>query len=340
MTHTAKLRLDQINLSELADALDSGPDQETYLDPADGTLYGGFAGEVLDMNGDSVDDPDELGWVWVDASPDASRLGYADMMDFTEACSDLRLRRELLGALEGKGAFRRFRNVIHSQTGETNGRTWGAFSSARWQLRALDWLEEAELVDGAELETERLRLQSKVDEVLTPAGSASTPVLLLLNGLPGIGKSTVAARLVAERPGALRVEADALLDWIGPPAAGELLNRREMTRVLALAMIGAHLEGGRDVVVPQLVAIDLEVARFREVVESVGARFVHVLLDGQPPEARVPADARDDLATYASGLATVGTADDVVHVDAAGAELGAVVAEVARRWAAPVGEGR
>lgn len=39
--------------------------------------------------------------------------------------------------------------------------------------------------------------------------------LILLNGLPGVGKSTLAARYLTDHPGVLVVEADELRSWIG-----------------------------------------------------------------------------------------------------------------------------
>lgn len=61
---------------------------------------------------------------------------------------------------------------------------------------------------------------------------------------------------------------------------------------MALAMIRAHLDGGRDVVLPQLLADDRERAAFRATAVDAGHRYLHVLLTTKPGQARARFDAR------------------------------------------------
>lgn len=74
--------------------------------------------------------------------------------------------------------------------------------------------------------------------------------LILLNGPPASGKSTVAAALVARRPLALNLDVDivrgSLGQWRNTPADAGIAARR-----LAIAMATTHLGQGHDVVVPQ-----------------------------------------------------------------------------------------
>lgn len=81
------------------------------------------------------------------------------------------------------------------------------------------------------------------------------PDLVLLNGPPASGKSTIAALLVATRTLALNLDMDvvrgALGGWADLPHESGLAARR-----LAIAMAAAHLGHGHDVVVPQLLASD------------------------------------------------------------------------------------
>lgn len=108
------------------------------------------------------------------------------------------------------------------------------------------------------------------------------PDLILLNGPPASGKSTIATRLVAERPLALNLDVDAvrgaLGSWIEQPHESGLAARR-----LAIAMATTHLAEGHDVIVPQLLmretfALELEVAAGRS-----DARFVEIaLMAGRP----------------------------------------------------------
>jgi len=74
--------------------------------------------------------------------------------------------------------------------------------------------------------------------------------LILLNGPPGCGKSTLARRYVEDHPLALNLDIDQLRGLLGrwpanPERAGLL------ARELALAMARTHLTAGHDVVIPQ-----------------------------------------------------------------------------------------
>ena len=109
--------------------------------------------------------------------------------------------------------------------------------------------------------------------------------LIHLNGAPGVGKSTIAERYVAEHPGVLNCDIDRLRGLVGGwregfGAVGEVI------RPVALAMIRAHLDGGRDVVLPQMLANEDERARFRAVAVESGHAYVQILLEAPPGEAR------------------------------------------------------
>ncbi|MCW2816814.1 MAG: hypothetical protein JWN84_4269 [Nocardioides sp.] len=127
------------------------------------------------------------------------------------------------------------------------------------------------------------------------------PRLILLNGMPGAGKSTMARRFRDAHPGVLCVDADELRAWIG----GDPAQHAEAARHLSLAMARAHLEAGYDVVVPQLVARLDQLQRYARVAEEAGAELVEVVLHGGVVEARVPEDAVEHLVEYAHGLADV-----------------------------------
>ena len=124
------------------------------------------------------------------------------------------------------------------------------------------------------------------------APPARTPMVLHLNGPPGVGKSTLARRWALEHPGTLLLEIDELRTWVsGWRGTFESLGAR--VRPVALAMIQAYAETGHDVVVPQLVAGLDELKKFQAAAIAGGASYVTVFLEAEP----------DDLAARLTGRA-------------------------------------
>jgi hypothetical protein len=90
-------------------------------------------------NGDDPDDEDPDRWlpVWCEGS----QAAYGDMEDFIEALSDEDWADRLSIAISGKGAFRRFKDVLERRPGELE--AWYAFSDERQRGRARAWLAAA-----------------------------------------------------------------------------------------------------------------------------------------------------------------------------------------------------
>ena len=114
--------------------------------------------------------------------------------------------------------------------------------------------------------------------------------LLLLNGPPGIGKSTLARRWAEDRPGTLCLDVDVLRGLVGG-SADRFQETGEVVRQLALEMVTAQVRGGRDVVLPQYLGRTCEVARFEQAARDGGGSFTHVVLMDAAAAARVAYDA-------------------------------------------------
>ena len=108
--------------------------------------------------------------------------------------------------------------------------------------------------------------------------------MVLINGVPASGKSTLAQRYVQEHPLTLALDIATVRGMLGcwldrPIEAGQL------ARVLAVEMARAHLRTGRDVVVPQfLVRIEF-VQTLAKLCDDISAEFVEVVLLSSPDEA-------------------------------------------------------
>lgn len=103
------------------------------------------------------------------------------------------------------------------------------------------------------------------------------PRLILLNGPPGIGKSTIARRFVEDHPLAFCLDVDGVRRLIGrwqehPEESGAL------ARGMAVAMAAEHLQAGHDVVVPQFLGRAPFIERLERAAARTGGTFHELVL--------------------------------------------------------------
>ena len=135
-----KKRTLKIDLDELYDAMEnSSYEVEYYLDLETGEIL--FVSEGMD--------DEETGKLKIQIEGELERYepipkaesyeGYRDMQAFIATVDDDHLSELLEVAINGKGAFRRFKDVLLNYPKERE--KWFEFKDARIQEQALEWLE-------------------------------------------------------------------------------------------------------------------------------------------------------------------------------------------------------
>ncbi len=126
---------------------------------------------------------------------------------------------------------------------------------------------------------------------MRPAGPAR---LVHLNGPPGIGKSTLASVWADRHPGTLNLDVDTLHHLVGG-WQDEEIDTWPVVWSLVRAMAATHLDGGRDVLLPQYLATAGEIAGLETLAREHGATFRKIVLldDREAAIGRFHRRARD-----------------------------------------------
>ncbi|NEE04664.1 UPF0158 family protein [Phytoactinopolyspora halotolerans] len=138
--------LNRYDLGEIATALqDQTYDEHRWLiNPETGEIVFWTSDTGIDgENPVDLDELDELDLIGIDPLP--SYIWYQDMVDFTEQVSDEQAQRRLVRALDGNGAFRRFRRELHEEYPHLLD-AWHAFRDGRAERRAVEWLADNSLI--------------------------------------------------------------------------------------------------------------------------------------------------------------------------------------------------
>jgi hypothetical protein len=144
MDNTDKKKTLKIDLDELCEAMENTSyENEYYLDLETGEIL--FLSEYMD------DEETENLRERIDEESDRYELipkaesheGYEDMRDFIVTVEDEHLAELLEVAINGKGVFRRFKDVLLSYPEERE--RWFRFKDDRMEERALEWLDDIEV---------------------------------------------------------------------------------------------------------------------------------------------------------------------------------------------------
>ena len=134
----------RIDLDELCEAMDnSSYENQYYLDLETGEIL--FISEYMDdEETGNLKDHIEEEFERYEAIPIAeSYEGYRDMQDFIATVENEHLVELLEVSINGKGAFRRFKDLLLNYPHERE--RWFKFRDERMEERALEWLESIDI---------------------------------------------------------------------------------------------------------------------------------------------------------------------------------------------------
>ena len=155
-------RVADVDVAGVAEALgDTSSETAWWYDPASARIEM-RAPEWSGLD-DEDDDPEERGLVPIESQ--GSPAAYRDMVDFAAAVGDDRTARQLGRALAGRGAFRRFRDLLADFP--TLSEPWRTYERACSERRAVGWLIDSGLVDTDDGGTEAVVLADAASAVLT-----------------------------------------------------------------------------------------------------------------------------------------------------------------------------
>jgi len=126
-------------LDDLAQLLDNAHGEGGAINLADGTVWPRPAIEYSDEIGEPVDLDDSHRWLIVHSQ--GAEPAFQDMVTFIDLLDDRTAAEKLSSAIDGRGAFRRFRRVLDAHD-ELHTR-WSGYAEERRLGRARAWLARA-----------------------------------------------------------------------------------------------------------------------------------------------------------------------------------------------------
>lgn len=151
--------------------------------------------------------------------------GYADMEAFIDTVRNRRLQQRLERSIRGRGAFRRFKNVLLSYPSQEQ--AWFKFKEAQMEERVIAWLESK----GVDLTSKALPVSPSSSEPTIRAQLISEVLLFVRNAskLPDITRIALIGSLTTDKP--------------EPKDADVLVTVTENADLAPLAKLGRQLSG-------------------------------------------------------------------------------------------------
>ena len=161
-----------INWSDLEIAFErNSPDQESFLDLENGDLLSIVEGEpdAAARRAKVANNPER----YLRVDPASSREQYRWMERFVGAVADQPLRERLLVAIDGKGAFRRFKDVLLAFPAERE--RWFAYRSELLHLHIQTWLDHLQVEAANPPPWGRVAARADTAEVPHPVTTSESP---------------------------------------------------------------------------------------------------------------------------------------------------------------------
>ena len=141
--------ISQISIFEISEIMNSRFEYELYgyLDRETGEVLTGSQDYPLDIQPSEDDDNyeaaiDEFEQRYLPIPQSGSGNAYQDMLDFIETVLDEKLQDLLSVAIQGRGAFGRFKDVLRRPEYESERNRWFSFSEQCEYERIVEWLAE------------------------------------------------------------------------------------------------------------------------------------------------------------------------------------------------------